>query len=111
VSLGGCRLLTDQTLAHVTALPRLEELNVAATLITDAGLAALRAAGPALTSLNLYACLGISVHGVTEALALPNLKMLNIRGCSIEPSLVEQLQSRFPRVEILTGPLYEDGIY
>mmetsp|Transcript_13179 Transcript_13179/g.23618 ORF Transcript_13179/g.23618 Transcript_13179/m.23618 type:complete len:496 (+) Transcript_13179:93-1580(+) len=111
LALGGCRKLADGCIEVITGLQKLTHLNLAATAITDEGLELIATHLPSLECLNLYGCQYVSVYGVAKVLALPKLVSLNIRGTKLDKDTSEAMQHNHPGKQLLTGPLYIDGIY
>ena len=76
-------LITDRGLAHLKALPELEDLDLDATLITDAGLEHLRA-------------LRAGLQYIETIETLSNLEGLNTRRTKVTPEGLARLKQRLP---------------
>ncbi len=79
LDLARCERLSDRSLERLKVLPRLERLNLAGTVISDAGVKALVRLGN-LSNLNLSGC-GITDLGVTYLRKVVNLTHLNLEDC------------------------------
>jgi hypothetical protein len=83
--LANLKLLTDQGMHDVAALPNLTELNVSlCRSITDAGVTAFACGASrfSLTSLNLSSCSGVTDVSVKAVAELPSLQSLDLSWCN-----------------------------
>jgi hypothetical protein len=113
ISIGGCRMLTDETIRTICKVKILQHLNIACSKVTDTGLRLMAEELTGLISLDLYGCQNITANGIREILTLPNLQALNLRGTPINDAALTSLQSRLKgrKLQILTGPLLTDDVY
>lgn len=76
LSLGSCRSFTDRGLASVGQLPRLRELNLSATRVSDAGLAELQELKN-LETIDLYQTV-ITDRGIQDIAKFEQLRRINV---------------------------------
>ena len=123
LKLGGCRGVTDDTVTGgISRCEELEELDLATSQVTDAGLAVLSRALPRLTIVNLYGCESVTNAGVEALLgSLARLRCINVRGTQVTSEGVQRMQTIrhekesdvlvMKRTDVLVGPLAPESIY
>ena len=93
--------ITDQSVAMLTAAPKLRMIRLAETQITDAALDNLVKLA-ALESINLYGT-KVTDAGISKLSALPNLKRLYLWQTAITPEAIKALKEKLPSCEIIAG--------
>lgn len=104
--------VSDGELALLAKLPKLRQLDLSMTRITDAGLRALRAASE-LEEVNLYYAELITDEGLGAARGWPRLKRLNLRGTKASDNALEYLAAT-PELEWLDvgfSQVTDSGLY
>jgi Leucine-rich repeat (LRR) protein len=104
--------VSDGELALLAKLPKLRQLDLSMTRITDAGLRALRAAAE-LEEVNLYYAELITDEGLGAARGWPRLKRLNLRGTKASDNALEYLAAA-PELEWLDvgfSQVTDSGLY
>jgi Leucine-rich repeat (LRR) protein len=96
--------LEDQGAAHLELLTGLTWLSLGETKITDKTLDRL-ASLPALESLDVHRCHGMTESGVRSLSRLKGLKELAVWGMNLSPEVLASLIAELPRLEKLV--LYE----
>jgi Leucine-rich repeat (LRR) protein len=102
--------LTNASLVHVLALPRLEALSLAGNLITDQGLSQL-AGLPGLKRLDLSAT-EVSDAGLVHLIAMKRLATVNLAAIRITKQGLAQLQNARPdlTIELEIPPDVAEGV-
>jgi hypothetical protein len=98
VRLTACKFVSNDGLAPLAALPRLETLDVSWSQVSDAGLKASIARCAALTSLNLTGLAEVTDEGIAALLGLTQLRRLALCCTGIGDAALDYLTyySRFP---------------
>lgn len=99
VNLGGCTAITDAGLQHIAQLPDVKKLNLGHTNLTDIGLGYF-ATTRTLEELDVLAC-GVTDAGVGALVALPRLRKLFINRCtSLTPAVLPHLARLAPLKQV-----------
>lgn len=98
VRLTACKFVSNEGLAPLAALPRLETLDVSWSQVSDAGLKASVARCVGLTSLNLTGLADVTDEGVAALLGLTRLRRLALCSTGIGDAALDYLTyyTRFP---------------
>jgi hypothetical protein len=89
-------------LFQTEAIPQLKKLSLRHTDINDQDLLLLSKQAPCLSQLNLSECHLISLRGMIEGISqLTKLQLLDIRGCLLSASEIDELRTLFPSLTIV----------
>jgi YHS domain-containing protein len=93
--------ITDEGLAHLSDLTRLERINLSQTKITDQGLRSLKA----ITELRVLNLFGTAVTdaGLDSLSSHPHLERLYLWGTKVTPAAAARFKNAHPRTEVDLG--------
>jgi len=101
----------DSELIELAKMPRLEELDLSHTRISDEGMLFLRAA-PGIRDLNLYYAEQLTDHGMSAIKDWKHLKRLNLRGTRISDgtlAIVSHL-TQLEALDVANTPVTDNGL-
>lgn len=113
VRLTACKFVSNEGLAPLAALPRLETLDVSWSQVSDAGLKASVARCAGLTSLNLTGLADVTDEGVAALLGLTRLRRLALCSTGIGDAALDYLTyyTRFPEAGAAAGTPGGRGVH
>lgn len=103
LDLDGCDQISESGFQRLSKGKRIfEVLSISRTDVSDASVILLAEQQKGLRKLNISRCNHVTEEGIIEALRLAkNLLELDCNFCNISNSLVEELRTRYPNVQIL----------